>query len=75
MISLTYFISFVFKNSATAFRQIGMIYLVIGYLVPNTVGGIVAAATGETGFKIVRTILLVDPFYPFYQSLIFTVMK
>lgn len=51
-----------------------MIYLVLGYLVPNTLGGIIVATTGETGYKVMRTILLIDPFFPFYQSLIYTAL-
>jgi hypothetical protein len=43
-----------------------MLYLVIGYFVPNTLGGVVLATTGEAAFNVVRTILLIDPFYPFY---------
>lgn len=66
LISLTYFVSFLFKTSATAFRQIGVMYLLIGYIIPNTVSGIVMVTAGVTVYNIVRTILLLDPFYPFY---------
>ena len=76
LICLTYMVAFLFSNSNTAFRQIGTVYLIIGYFVPNTVGGIVSAAIGgNDGTKVVRYFLLIDPFFPFNESLLYLVFK
>jgi len=75
LISLTYFVGFVFSNSNNAFRQIGVLYLVVGYFIPNTVGTVLTAITGGSGFFTIRYILFIDPFFPFYESLIWVVFK
>lgn len=75
LISLTYAVGFMFSSSNTAFRQIGVLYLVIGYFVPNTIGSVLGLMSGFTGSKIIRSILVIDPFTPFYESLIYTVFR
>jgi hypothetical protein len=53
-----------------------MFYIVIGYLVPNLVGTILMVSLkSDSAIQIIKTILLIDPFYPFYTSLIYTVIK
>lgn len=75
LIALTYFVGFVFSKSDNAFRQIGVVYIVIGYFVPNTIGSVLTILTGEQGSRVIRYILFIDPFFPFYESLIYVVFK
>ena len=49
--------------------------MVIGYIIPSTVGSVLTIFTGESGSKIIRYILFIDPFQPFYESLIYVVLK
>ena len=43
MISLTYLMSFIFKNANNAFKYIGAIFILIGLFIPGFVGGILGA--------------------------------
>ncbi len=45
MISLTYLISFMFKNANNAFKYSGIIFLLIGLFLPAIVGGIIGGLT------------------------------
>ena len=75
LISMTYFVGFIFSNSNNAFRQIGIFYLVVGYFIPNTLGSVITVITGGAAFSTIRYILFIDPFFPFYESLIWIVFK
>jgi hypothetical protein len=75
LISLTYLISFMFKNTTNAFRQVGVFYLLIGFLAPNIILGITASITSGTFLSIIKTILLLNPFFCFYSALIYVTMK
>ena len=46
LIALTYFVSFIFANSNSAFRSIGALYLVIGYIAPSTIGSVLSVLGG-----------------------------
>lgn len=53
-----------------------MIYIIIGFLIPNTVGGVLLAATGGgIGAKIIQGILCLNPFYLFYEGTLYLVIK
>ena len=45
MISLTYLISFMFKNANNAFKYSGIIFLLIGLFLPAIVGGVIGGWT------------------------------
>lgn len=68
LICLTYCFSFVFDSSNTAFRSLGIIYVIVGWAVPITVTSVLSSIKGipvEVS-KIVTGTFYLDPFYPFY---------
>jgi len=66
MITLTYLFSFLFTNANNAFKNIGVIYLIGGSIVPSFIGGILGAVTEMgTGYKIFRYVFILDPFWNF----------
>lgn len=76
LISLTYLFSFVFSSANNAFKQIGIIYLVGGTMLPSFVGGILSGVdTTFTTFKIFRTIFFIDPFWNFSDAMNQTMVK
>lgn len=46
LITLTYLISFMFQSHNNAFKQVGVIYLIGGCILPGFIGGIFAGAIG-----------------------------
>jgi len=62
LIAMTYLVSFIFASSNSAFRSIGALYLVIGYIAPSTIGSVLSAIGGLSTSKVIRYILVVDPF-------------
>lgn len=71
LIALTYLISFAFTSSNRAFRTIGALYIVIGFVLPLAITGILAAVSSGTITTIVTAIFYINPFYPFYLSLMY----
>lgn len=70
MITLTYLFSFLFTSANNAFKQIGIIYLVGGTMVPSFIGGILTGVdTSFTLYKIFRGIFYLDPFWNFSDSM------
>ena len=49
--------------------------MIIGYFLPMTLGGVLGLAMGNETSKFIRYGLLIDPFYPFIESLVYLVMK
>lgn len=45
MIALTYLLSFMFANPNTAFKNIGVLYLIVGTMVPNFIGLLLAGVS------------------------------
>lgn len=75
LITLTYLASFVFKQSIYAFNKIGMWYMIIGLALPMVLTIIVAIAfiRSEQGINTWMYILLVDPFWPLADGLLYVV--
>lgn len=76
LINLTYLFSFLFTSANSAFKNIGLIYLLGGSMLPSFVGGILAGITGsiET-YKIFRYIFLIDPFWNFADSMNYNMIR
>lgn len=75
LISLTYMISFMFSNSQKAFRLLGTIYIIIGFAFPITISSVLVTSKQSAFTNFVSLLLYMDPFYQFYQTLIFIVIK
>lgn len=70
LINLTYLLSFLFKSHNNAFKQIGLIYLIGGTILPSFVGGILTGAGGLDTFHFYRKIFFFDPFWNFSDAMI-----
>ena len=76
LITLTYLFSFMFSSSNVAFKQIGVIYLIGGTVLPGFIGSILTISTGSNVVrKTFRCIFLVDPFWNFQDSMTYTMLK
>ena len=71
LITLTYLFNFFFDKSQTAFRMIGVIYLLVGFLLPNILLSIILAALSTSSMKVFNIIFSVDPFYSFTLSMLY----
>lgn len=72
LISLTYLVSFLFSNSNTAFRSIGILYILIGYFLPLTATSVLTIKGIPESIPIIfASLFYLDPFYPFYSTLIY----
>jgi hypothetical protein len=73
LICMTYCIAFLFGSSNTAFRSLGILYVIVGWAVPITVTTVLSSVKSipDSVSSIVTGIFYIDPFYPFYQSLIY----
>ena len=73
LVGLTYMISFMFKKSETAFRQVALFFIFVGYYVPTLFSQIAGAASGG-GFGsqnfTVNLALCIDPFFAMYQNML-----
>jgi hypothetical protein len=77
LICLTYFIGFAFKSADTAFRQIGIFYIIVGYFIPTASVYVLMAVMGgdpTVDNKWLRYLLFINPFYPFFESLMYVVI-
>ena len=76
LISLTYLFSFMFSSANTAFKNIGIIYLIGGTFLPGFIGGIFTAATGSIEFyKVFRYIFTIDPFWNFSDAMNYNMIR
>jgi hypothetical protein len=75
LITMTYMISFLFKSSNSAFRAIGGLYVLIGFVLPFSIMGVLFLVSNDTVVIIATVIMYVNPFYPFYLSLLFINMS
>jgi hypothetical protein len=75
LINLTYLFSFIFTNHNNAFKQIGIIYLLGGSIVPNILGGIFTGASGTQNFKYFRYAMLINPFTNFSDSMNYNMIE
>lgn len=66
LISMTYLFSFLFTSANNAFKQIGIIYMLIGTFLPNI---ITAIAAGLDIFTVIRCIFLLNPFLNFANAM------
>jgi hypothetical protein len=77
IITLTYLVSFIFKNSVYAFNKIGMWYVIFGLILPMVLSIIVALALGSASTKSFETwqgILCLDPFVGLALGLFYEVI-
>jgi len=75
LIALTYLIAFLFTNSNTAFKIIGLVYFIGGCILPTVVGGVLAALTGniET-VKVIKYFYALIPFQNFSDAMTFILL-
>ena len=76
LINLTYLMGFLFSKAETAFRQIGIFYIIVGFFLPSVFVFILLAVMGgdpTTDNKWIRYLMWINPFYPFFESLLFVV--
>jgi ABC-type multidrug transport system fused ATPase/permease subunit len=82
IITLTYLVSFIFKNSVYAFNKIGMWYVIFGLVLPMVLTLLVALAMAGTSssrsfienFKVWQGILCLDPFVGLALGLFYEVI-
>jgi hypothetical protein len=66
MITLTYLFSFMFSSANVAFKNIGIVYLIGGTVLPSIVGSLFGALFQSIdAIKVFRYIFLIDPFWNF----------
>lgn len=76
LINVTYLFSFMFKSANQAFKQIGLIYLFGGSIIPSFVGGLLAGLTQSTEtYKVFRYIFLFDPFWNFADGMNYNMIR
>jgi hypothetical protein len=75
LITMTYMISFLFSSSNSAFRAIGGLYLLIGFVLPFSIMGLLFLVKNNTIVIIITAIMYINPFYPFYLSLLYVNMS
>jgi len=75
LISLTYVMNFFFSKSANAFRHIGTIYILLGYLAPNIVTSLTLLLPCVPAQILLAVLGFFIPFMPFYYSLIMIVIE
>lgn len=74
LVNLTYLFSFVFKSHNNAFKQIGVIYLIAGSILPGFIGGIFMGAAGVDTYRVYRYAFLIDPFWNFSDAMNFVMV-
>ncbi len=78
IITLTYLVSFIFKNSVYAFNKIGMWYVIFGLVLPMVltllVGLALAASRTIEGFYVWEGLLCMDPFVGLALGLFYEVI-
>jgi hypothetical protein len=78
IITLTYLVSFIFKNSVYAFNKIGMWYIIFGLVLPMVLTIIAAlaivASNSIAGFYIWQGLLCIDPFVGLALGLFYQVI-
>jgi hypothetical protein len=76
LISLTYMMSHAFNKVTTAIKTLGLSYLLIGYISPLLlVLGASSLSDSSNAFMGARYFLLLDPFIPFLETLIYIVVS
>ena len=79
LITLTYLASFIFKNAIYAFNKIGIWYMIVGLALPLVLTIILGmASVMSLNISWMRTwtyILLIDPFWPFGQGLLYIILR
>lgn len=66
VIPCTYFCQHFFKDQNSAFKLLGVVYLIGGLIVPNILNTIFADAPGDKANKLSTIIFFIDPFYCMY---------
>lgn len=69
LVNLTYLFSFIFTSHNNAFKQVGVIYLIGGSIIPGFIGGIFMGAVGVDTYKFYRYAFLIDPFWNFSDAI------
>ncbi len=75
LVNLTYLFGFIFSSHNNAFKQIGLIYLIGGSIIPSFLGGIFIGTMGFENYKYYRYALLIDPFWNFSDAMNYNMMK
>ena len=75
LVTLTYAMTFLFKKSERAFRLIGTVYMLTGYLIPVTLLNL-GQAMSESTYNTVTIIFgIFIPFVPFFNTMVGIVIE
>lgn len=71
LINFTYVWSFAYKSSNSAFRTIGIWYILLGYFVPLIINTVILAIDQDVLKTVIEYALQLDPFLPFANSIFY----
>jgi ATP-binding cassette subfamily A (ABC1) protein 3 len=75
LVTLTYCMTFLFKKSERAFRLIGTVYMLTGYMIPILLLDLTQVMSFDTMNIIASTLSVFIPFIPFFNTMVGLVIQ